>query len=422
MSSQRLPFEEIPWFVLDGRLVEFPEGIKTDDYTHTLHRFPGKFVPQVARELLKLLEVNSGSRPILDPFCGSATQLIEAATYGVKSVGLDIDYLAVFIAKVKTTPLTEEQLRELKSFWKELIPADTVPAPLPEVKNLTHWFTPERSHQIAQLKGRILTIADPLQRDFSLAVLSSIIRRVSNADDQTQKTYVSGTLKKKPPLPTELFPIFMSRAIAGMTDYARACREVPAVDRMDARNFALENEVSAVATSPPYIDSIDYVYNQMLEYFWLHDVLGIEKTDDIKDLRKQPMGFRKVRLEGGIGRLKEESPEALRILQPVVDHIQKVSLSEALNVVSYFVDFTQHLSAVNNVLAPGMKYALVIGESFIRGVTVPTPEILVALFNSSGYNLLGRCSYLIKRHYMKFPRRQNSRTITVDHVLCFERI
>jgi tRNA G10 N-methylase Trm11 len=422
MATSRLPFTELPWFVLDGRLVEFPEGLKTSDYTHTLHRFPGKFVPQVARELLNLLGLQAGQDIVLDPFCGSGTLLIEAAAAGINSIGFDIDSLAAFITEAKITPLTPRQLGELRAFWRDPFSSGTAPAPLPDVVNLSHWFTPTCAKQLAVLKGRALAIDDMHQRNFSLAILSSIVRRVSNADDQTQKTYVSGTLKKTPPLPEELFPAFMSRAIEGMSDYSRVCRQVPVIQHADARDFTVNNEISAVATSPPYIDSIDYVYNQMLEYFWLYDILGIESVDEIKKLRKQPMGFRKASVNEGLERIQMKSPSAASILNPLVEQIEAVNHSEALNVVGYFQDFSDHLQAVSNVLGPGGKYALVVGESFIRGVTVPTPEILVSQFESFGFRMLGRCSYLIKRHYMKFPRRENSRTIKIDHVLCFEKL
>ena len=72
-------------FVLDGRSVRFPEGLRTADLTHTIHRFPGKFVPQVARELIRLTGVRPGAGLVVDPFCGSGTTLVEAALVGIDS-------------------------------------------------------------------------------------------------------------------------------------------------------------------------------------------------------------------------------------------------------------------------------------------------------------------------------------------------
>ena len=110
---------------------------------------------------------------------------------------------------------------------------------------------------------------------------------------------------------------------------------------------------------------------------------------------------------------------ASQIIEPLLEKIQKKSEKEAQNVVGYFEDFSQHLQAAKSNMKRGAIYALVIGESHIRGVTVPTPKILASLFELCGFENMGLCSYVIKRHYMKFPRRSNSGKINIDHVLCF---
>jgi len=46
----------------------------------------------------------------LDPFCGSGGVLVEAKLLGRNSVGVDINPLAVIIAKAKTTPIDSQPL------------------------------------------------------------------------------------------------------------------------------------------------------------------------------------------------------------------------------------------------------------------------------------------------------------------------
>jgi len=186
-------------FVLDGRCVEFPEGLRTAEFTHTIHRFPGKFVPQVARELLQLVGADAGSL-IADPFCGCGTSLVEGSLLGVPTVGVDFDPLAVLISRAKTLPLSVRQLSEMRKYWAGEIRLDNDDDVADVVPNFYHWFRPDIAKQLAFIKRRALQIEDEPLKLFSLVVFSSIIRRVSNADDQTQKTYVSGTLKKIRPL------------------------------------------------------------------------------------------------------------------------------------------------------------------------------------------------------------------------------
>lgn len=408
-----------PLFKLDGRTVSFPEGLQTAHLTHTLHRFPGKFVPQVARELIDLTGIGQNEGLIADPFCGSGTTLVEAATAGIASVGTDFDPLGALIARVKTTPLLPDELRELADYWRVSIPEDSSPAHAPQVNNLEHWFTSAAVGQLSFIKGHCAALPDRL-RDFSLVVMSSVIRRVSNADDQTQKTYVSGTLPKVPPLPRDLFPLFLSRAIAGMRDFQRECQVVPLVVNGDARLTVGRARVDGIATSPPYLDSIDYVYNQMLEYFWLHDHLGMSGPDDIRALRSKPLGFARSSLDSIFEELSAHTPAMADLLKKDIDAIALISRKEAEHVAGYFRDFGKHLDVCRSALPSGGRYAMSVGESLVRGRQIATPDLLVHMFTSYGFDLVGRCSYDIKRHYMKFPRRSNSGKIKLDHILCFE--
>jgi hypothetical protein len=423
LNLQRpLPFElgsaDKRLFELDGRCVEFPEGLKTADFTHTIHRFPGKFVPQVARELLHLVGATDRTL-IADPFCGSGTSLVEASLLGVPAMGVDFDPLAILISHAKTVALSEKQITTLGTYWSGALGVCDYHDLTAAVPNLHHWFTPEIAGQLAFIKRKAMQLHDDALRLFSLVVFSSVIRRVSNADDQTQKTYVSGTLRKTPPTPVVLFPFFMEKAIRGMASYS-ACERAPVlVERGDARNWSGPAAIDAIITSPPYIDSIDYVYNQMLEYFWLYDVLGLASVDEVRALRKEPIGFRRSDVASGLERMYAISTRAGELLAPVLATIQSASKKEAENVVGYFEDFAKHIEATKKILRRGGVYSLVIGESHIRGVTVPTPTILAALFESSGFEDMGSCSYVIKRHYMKFPRRSNSGKINIDYVCCF---
>jgi hypothetical protein len=423
--ERQLPYEsdasQEGLFALDGRCVEFPEGLKTAEFTHTIHRFPGKFVPQVARELLLLVEATDCSL-IADPFCGSGTSLVEGSLLGVPTIGVDFDPLAVFISKAKTSALSGRQLAEVEKYWSGKIGEGNHDDLAESVPNLYHWFKPAIARQLAFIKRKALRIEDEALRLFSLVVFSSIIRRVSNADDQTQKTYVSGTLKKSPPTPAELFPTFLDKAIRGMGSYAAHRRAPVIVERGDARKWRSPKKVDGVITSPPYIDSIDYVYNQMLEYFWLYEELGLGSVDEVRELRKKPVGFRRSEVDAGLERLANISPLAAELLEPKLAKIQDESEKEAENVVGYFEDFAKHLKVSKQSMKPGSIYALVIGESHIRGVTVQTPAILSALFDAHGFDDMGSCSYVIKRHYMKFPRRSNSGKINIDYVCCFRNL
>ena len=59
----------------------------TQQLTHNIHRYSGKFIPQIAARAISIL-----SEPgdlIVDPYCGSGTTLVESALLGRRSIGVD---------------------------------------------------------------------------------------------------------------------------------------------------------------------------------------------------------------------------------------------------------------------------------------------------------------------------------------------
>ena len=406
--------------IRDGDELIIPEGLNTIPYTHGLHRFPGKFIPNLPRYIIKHI-LNDG-RAIYDPFCGSGTTLVEAALSGRKFIGKDLDPLAVLITKAKIEPLTQNDLDELKKFWKGHDYDNFYEELIPKVSNFTHWFPNKAAKQLTSIKHRCLSAPENL-KTFCLVVFSSIIRRVSNADDQTQKTYVSRTLPKKPPLPSKLFPIFLDRAVKGMEQYANTipCSPKGQVSQGDSRLDCSGTKDQDIITSPPYIDSIDYVYNQMLEYFWLLPELGISSHDEMKSFRKNPMGLKTHEdFEDYAEIIKEHLPESKNRFDQICYKIGAKSQKEKVIIISFFYDFIKHLQTVRQNQKKGCQYLCIIGNSLIRGTTVPTTDFLEEIFVTTGYRKIDRFSYHIRRHYMKFPRRSNSGKIKKDFVLQFE--
>lgn len=396
-----------------GARLEIPEAIGTIDFTHGLHRFPGKFIPQIPKYLFETY-LPAKSR-VLDPFCGSGTTLVEAILADRSCVGYDIDPLSILIVKGKVHPLSTSDLLKMSKRFGQVTWKTACAKLIPDVPNMDHWFTNEAVTQLSALKKACLEF-EGAQRTFGLVLFSSIIRRVSNADDQTQKTYVSHTHRKKPPLPRELFPIILRRAVEKMAAFGKIVTNPPNCDiRLhDSRASFADTLFDDVVTSPPYIDSIDYVYNQMLEYFWLLPELGLTSYDDFRTLRKRPMGMVK-----STGDLPEAIEERLPLFRESCDKIESESFKEAQAVRTFFRDYAKHVAEISKAQKGKGVYATVVASSLIRGQVVPTPDALVAIHESCGYELIDHFSYGIKRHYMKFPRRQNSSKIIEDNVLVF---
>src|SRR5260370_35751983 len=86
--------------------------------SHTLYKYPGRFSPVFAREVISMM-TRSGD-VVLDPFVGGGTSLIEAMATGRDGIGLDINELAVFGAKVKSTVLGDAELARVSTYMDSI--------------------------------------------------------------------------------------------------------------------------------------------------------------------------------------------------------------------------------------------------------------------------------------------------------------
>ena len=71
--------------------------------THGLHRYKGKFYPQLAKALLNLSGLEPGASLVVDPFGGSGTVLLEAVMNGYDGLSIDSNPAASAIAHAKMT-------------------------------------------------------------------------------------------------------------------------------------------------------------------------------------------------------------------------------------------------------------------------------------------------------------------------------
>jgi len=269
------------------------KGENTQYLTHTFHSYPARFIPQIPREFIRILNFTI-KKPIFDPFCGCGTTLVEAKLAGKDSVGSDMNPLAVLITKVKVTPIepkllnteTKELLKNIKRVivrekskvrslldFTENIEVEGkkyyIP-PLPE-RNVRTKFTPEIKRELAIIKSYIDEIKDQDIRDFCYVCFSSTIR-----------TIISSRSRHK----LDVFKIFSSKLnsmIKNMSQFFYKCDKSAKaiVCQRDARNLKLkivENDpdipfedesFDLIITSPPYVNALDYYREHMYNMVWL---------------------------------------------------------------------------------------------------------------------------------------------------------
>ena len=88
-------------------------------YTHNFYRYPARFSPQFVRAAIDAFTKPGDT--VLDPFMGGGTTAIEALVSGRKFIGCDLNPLATFITRVKTTPISQKDIDAL-SIWGDSLP------------------------------------------------------------------------------------------------------------------------------------------------------------------------------------------------------------------------------------------------------------------------------------------------------------
>ncbi len=252
--------------------------------THGFHAYPAGLHPDAAAELLSL-----GQGPVLDPFCGGGTILVEALLAGRDSLGCDINPVATLVARARTTLTTESERTALRSLARKAADAARVAgqacflaggrdtsmlrAPVPELA--WDWFDPWAVVELDAIRAVIGN--DPMAR----AVLSSILVKVSKRESETANR--CGT-EVRPPTTTAT--LFHKRA----REFARQLEDLEKlvgtgatvrarVHREDARELRERNAFGMVVTSPPYPGVYDYVPLQQLRHAWL----GIDPGNSVRD-------------------------------------------------------------------------------------------------------------------------------------------
>lgn len=408
-------------------------------YTHDLFKFPAKFHPPLCR-----WAIHEFSRPgecVLDPMMGVGTVLVESKVAGRSSVGIDIDPLSVFIARVKTTPVRPSELLESnKLLLKALRPLRRPPREIelrkridisqkdfenasayldiPDFPNPVHWFRRYVLIDLALIRREVRDLFSETEilKDFYMACLGAGIRRVSNADptpvsglevtkhmkmlfERGYEIDVFHEFERRVKLNTERM-----RAFHDVLQHNKSMNTPTLAFRADVRCLSaewqsrfLEPPIFAM-TSPPYCNAIEYWRRHRLEYLWL----GLMNWNGVRELSRSFVGSTTVTKD----RLPDGVPSEIDVpqLKEVVGHLSELDKRrKAALIIAYFMDSTRYIQQVANILQPGGKFMIVVGNSRTNGILIPTSEILLNIAVRQGFGIVNTFHYLIKNRIMQYP-------------------
>ncbi|NHI83768.1 MAG: hypothetical protein EAX81_05655 [Candidatus Thorarchaeota archaeon] len=392
--------------------------------THGIHRFPAKFFPELPRYLIE--KYSDSRQVVLDPMCGSGTVALEAMLMERLAVGIDIDPIAQLITRVKTTPIDPEILMLASTWLIETIQERYLTAgyepDIPRFNYQDNWFHSFVIKELAIIRSTISDLPNsPLGNaisseeqvditNFFKIIFSSIIRDVSNADPHCTRTVIRQNLQRSI-LPGNTIGRFrenLEKQIDSMIEFAKVCSQLQfkevRLPQSRAEDTGLDSDSIALAvTSPPYINAVDYPRTHQLEMYWL----GLAGDEPLSKMKREYIGtetvykkeYRSLRVSG------------LSALDPLLEAIFDKDPRRSFIVFKFFCDMKMQLQEMIRVLRPGARYCLAIGNNVIRGVPIPSQEVLGELATSDevGFELEKIFFSGLIRHFIKIPRKERMR-------------
>jgi DNA modification methylase len=369
-------------------------GEDTQYATHGLHPYPARMIPQVARRLIKKYLIEYLPPPYLqyvvfDPFCGSGTVLAEARLLGVNAIGIDLNLLAVIIAKTKVDPPNPRDIEDVLPHILQRLQNDTSRTEAIKILgygNIDYWFKPDIIKELARIK-EILdgSIRNVKIRNFFNLCLSLTARKVSNIyreGDTYIKRMKLEDLKKHNPNVYKIFNEVVIEKLKNVKDFYSRLNDYQdtSAEIIWANTLACcirDKSVDLIVTSPPYGEeknTVSYTRWSKISLYWL-----TKNQDVVKNMEKSMLGHRNSK--------RFINPPPSRTLNEILNNVEKQYKCHdlVLDVEAFFEDYYKALKIMFNVLKNNRYCCIVIGNRSIKQERIPMDKVTIEFAEHIGF-------------------------------------
>lgn len=251
---------------------DIPFTIKELSYlTHSHYRYYGKFPSVLAGKIIDDIKRPSEDHYILDNFCGSGTTLLEAKLRGVKSYGVDINWISVLASNVKVRHVNIADVKTALSAIVSQYERDKAYHNHTATAFTEKWFEPEAASALTALSDSIYELEKGAVRDFLFIAFIGIVRRVSKAFDGEVRPHINKAKK-----PREVLAAFSKKVFdmcADHANYMSITKDSVVSESLLSNNLSLPDQFNdgkcyLVISHPPYLNSFNYTPVFSLELFW----------------------------------------------------------------------------------------------------------------------------------------------------------
>jgi hypothetical protein len=357
------------------------------------------FSAQFVQRILDKYRNEYTSPVVLDPFAGSGTVIVQSKLNGFEAYGVELNPLLHFIAETKintwnTNP--DDLLRVSRHLPKKRI------FEAPKFLKSNRQFNLGVLRNLEKLKSGIdsfepTTSHDKHIKDLMLLAFVAILVDCSNLKRTPCLGYSPGKIVKDD-APFELF----TRKVEEITSDLKVLQTLQRLsmhggDRSrvfwgNSMDYEHTTTYNLVITSPPYMNGLDYVINYKIEMGWLGFAENHKQLKRIKDEMVVCDNVSK-------GLIRNFTSQECRytnhwietIKQNIANNIikrgnyRRTDMPEIVH--KYFDDMYRVMNRVVNSLRHGGRFILVVGDSLIADVYLPTDLILAKMGQEMGLSI-----------------------------------
>jgi len=354
--------------VLFRNLVRLPS---TTYATFGLYRYPAKFIPHVIAYVLE--NYAHPKMKVFDPFAGYGTVGLVSRIYGCDYELWDLNPLLETLHSVAT--LEPEEV-EVKGLLHHMVNSND--EFVPEWSKLNYWFPQEFFPLLFKAWGFYHSLDDEYFKLLLTIPLLKTTRYFSFDDMQRQKLSKSPKSEQRINLllacdwKTKFFEMVdkeVVKMIKGMEEYwTLSPKRTEAIVKggVDVLNTNLEEDKDILITSPPYLQSQEYIRQAKMDLFWL----GYSE-DEVRKLSKLEIPYRDV----------EPQPVHSETFSSMRGEIEEGHLQRVFD--RYFWGVLGALTRLQEKVSSHIF--LFVGRASMRGRPIPIDRIFAEHFVELGW-------------------------------------
>ncbi len=374
-SLQKLyPVHEDKFF---ANLVNFKENKILPKHNWFLYK--QGYAENLVKEIIKR-EKPSKRLYVLDPFAGVGTTNLVAQSLGYKSIGYDINPVALFASIVKTYFFDKNEIDKLKRYINRFKP--TTSKNIPTSPLLAKSYTPKIFNQLMGIKGFYESIKEEKIKNFFKLAYLSMIEDCSNRIKDGNGIKIVDKKKKV----IDAFDYFIKKSNSMVSDLALSNFEEEAIFNnasMTQKSNVLKNKKAGIVIfSPPYANCFDYCEVYKLE-LWMGGF--VNNYDDFHKYRD--IAIRSHVNSSFDHKITNENKKVDTIAQLLSCYnLWNKNIPDMIR--GYFDDMTLIINNMKEIMAKGARAYIVVANSGYKGILVPTDLLLADIAKNNGFNVV----------------------------------